>query len=332
LRTLRRPRSAETMPDAGRPGRGRLQAISGRRKLRRPGPAAGEYREATSVRAEPARGGGRRDARPVLPLRPDSGRKRGQHTARYLFKDWPGVSRRLRAAPCVALFTDFDGTLVPIQPRANRVRLPQAGRRLLARLVRHPRIRLWIVSARKLADLRRRTGGVGVRLAGLHGWEREDARPPAVAGREALRQAAKRLRERLRGLRGIWMEDKEWTLAIHYRGAGEAAVRRARAALREVLRPLAPALRPMLGKKVWEVIPREMESRGKAVRNLLAEGSPDSLPVYIGDDFSDESAFRALRWGITVHVGTNRMTCARYYLRSPQEVMIFLERIEREIS
>jgi len=241
------------------------------------------------------------------------------------------VARRLRAATRVALFTDFDGTLVPIEPRAERVRLPQAGRRLLARLARHPRITVWIVSGRRLADIRRRTGRVGARFAGLHGWEREDSGPPGRAGREVLRQAGKLLRKRLAGLRGVSIEDKRWAIAVHYRTADHRAVRRARATLREMMRTFAPALRLLHGKKVWELIPHEIEGRGKAVRNLLVEGPPGALAVYIGDDVSDESAFQALRHGITVHAGANRKTRAHYYLRGPAEVMSFLEKLKGEI-
>ena len=249
MRTLRRPRSAETKPDPDRRRKGSRQQTSGRR----PRGVDGPDREATTVKAE-------RAGAPVRRLRSDSepgvgGRRYG---ARYLFGDWARVSRRLRAAQCVGLFTDFDGTLVPIRRRPNKVHLSHAGRRILARLARHARIRLWIVSARRLADIRRRTGRVGVRLAGLHGWEREDGGPPAVAGRAAVRQAARLLRERLRGLRGVWTEDKEWALAIHYRTAGNSAVRQARAALREALTSFAPALRLLPGKMVWEIIPRQI--------------------------------------------------------------------------
>jgi len=268
-------------------------------------------------------------------LRRDSGesvRPGGLGNARYLFRNWPGIARRVRAARRVAIFTDFDGVLVRIQPRPSSVRLPEVRRRLLARLARHPRISLWIVSGRRLADIRRRAGRVGARLAGLHGWEREDTPPPAAAGRLALRRAGQLLRERLRGLRGIWVEDKEWALAVHYRAAAGARVRLARRVLREVMWPFAPALRLMQGKMVWEVVPRETESRGQAVRNLLREEPLGSLPVYMGDDFSDESAFHALRRGITLHVGSTRTTRAQYYLHNPEEVMTFLERLEEEVS
>ena len=269
---------------------------------------------------------------PRLQRDPEGERADRPYGACYLFSDWSGIRRRLHAAKFVALFTDFDGTVVPIQARSDRVHLSLAGRQLLARLACHPRIRLWIVTGRRLADIRRRTRGVGAHLAGLHGWERKHNVPQPGPAQETLRQVAGLLHSRLRGLHGVRIEDKKWALSIHYRAAGKPEVRRARAVLREVLKRFNPGLRLLPGKMVWEIIPCQIVSRGEAVRNLLAEAPQGALAVYIGDDSSDESAFRALRQGITVHVGAGDSTRAQYYLRSPQEVLIFLGKIEREVT
>ena len=108
----------------------------------------------------------------------------------------------------------------------------------------------------------------------------------------------------------------------------------------------------LLGKEVWEILPPELQGKGEAVTALLAELPAGTLPVYIGDDVTDESAFAALSDGITIRVGLPRLdgprsiaaaagssravkarfTRADFTLRSPREVREFLERVEKEIS
>jgi trehalose 6-phosphate phosphatase len=242
------------------------------------------------------------------------------------------VAERLRNAKFVALFLDFDGTLAPLRRRPQLVWLGEAARRLLRRLSRHPHLRLYIISGRTLADLRERARVPGVRYLGLHGWERDAAESPAMAAPKFLRRAKRVLAKHLNDLPGIRIEDKGFSLAVHYREAGRGAVRRARSIVRETLKPLDAHLRVLEGKKVWEVLPREVEGKGAAVRALLAELPKGTLPVCIGDDTTDESAFAVLRRGITVRVGASQRTKARFFLRNPTEVMSFLQSVEAEIA
>jgi len=129
-------------------------------------------------------------------------------------------------------------------------------------------------------------------------------------------------------------------------------VRRGSIIVYQVLRRFQPKLRMLLGKEVWEILPRELHGKGEAVTELLAELPPGTLPVYIGDDVTDESAFAALSEGVTIRVGPPRLdgprsiaaaagssralkarfTRADFTLRSPREVREFLERIENEIN
>ena len=85
-------------------------------------------------------------------------------------------------------------------------------------------------------------------------------------------------------------------------------------------------------QRVTEVLPREIKGKGAAVRALLAEFPRPVLSIYVGDDTSDESAFQALPQGVTVRVGRPRRTNARFELRNPEEVCIFLQRVEAEIA
>ncbi len=144
-------------------------------------------------------------------------------------------------------------------------------------------------------------------------------------------QAQWLIKQRVRGLRGIRVEDKGLSLVVHYRGASGGAARRAGAITREVLELLSPELRLLPGKKIREVLPRAVEGKGAAVRRVLAGLPRPVLPIYVGDDTTDEPAFEALRRGLTVRVGSSRRTAANFFVRNPAEVASFLRKLEGEI-
>jgi len=258
-------------------------------------------------------------------------RARSQSGSHHLFKRWPEVAERLHSAKQLVLFLDFDGTLVALSNRPFEVRLGRPLAALLRRLASHQQITVYIISGRDLADLGKRATARGVRLLGMHGWEGRKV-PSLRAERRLLGRARKLLEERLANLPHVWVQDKGLGLAVHYRGAVPSAVQKARPMVLETVRIFAPQLRLLHGKKIWELLPRMIEGKGPAVRAVL-EGFPRSaLPVFVGDDTTDESAFAALGCGITIRVGNPRRTRARFYLRDPDEVMTFLHRLEGEIA
>jgi trehalose-phosphatase len=242
-------------------------------------------------------------------------------------RGWPEIVRRLRGARRLLLMLDFDGTLTPLRERPRSVQLARSARALLGRLARRPNTTVWVISGRSLADLRGRVHVPGVHCLGVHGWEGLPGARMDARSRRTLRRARRALRGGVAFLPKIRMEDKHISFAVHYRGASPPAVRRARRALRETLRPYAESLRVLEGKKVWEVLPRAIKGKGAAVRALLAR-HPSALPVYIGDDTTDEEAFRVLRRGITIRVGPGRNSRAQYFARNPAEVIRFLSYVE----
>jgi trehalose 6-phosphate phosphatase len=260
-----------------------------------------------------------------------SSRFAGRTVARHLFDCWPQVVRSIHAAQHLALFIDFDGTLVALRRRPSDVKpLDLPLRRVLHCLAGHKRLRVYVISGRRLAELYKLVPVRGIHLLGLHGWEGRDV-PPLDEERRVLQGARQLLSERLSNTPDIRLEDKGLGLAVHYRGASLCAVRLARAIVREVLRVLGPQIHMVRGHKVWELLPRQINGKGAAVSALLSKLPQSTLAIFVGDDVTDESAFRALPGGLTIRVGKHPRTRARFLLRSSEEVKMFLQKLEAAI-
>lgn len=249
---------------------------------------------------------------------------------RHLFESWRQVSTRLKKAPTIALFLDFDGTLAGLAAKPRDVWLHPGTRRVLLRLAHRPRMRIWVITGRNLDDIRERVRVPGLHYLGLHGWEKKGNRRISEQSQSFLRQTMAALAPRIEGVEGLWIEDKGATFALHFRGAADLAVKNARAALRSALEPFSQRLRVIEGDQVLEVLPRELAGKGVNARREL-RSLRWAFPIYLGNDGTDEPAFAALARGVTVRVGRRSSSRARFRLRSPAEVRNFLERLEDEI-
>jgi alpha,alpha-trehalase len=235
----------------------------------------------------------------------------------------------------LAVFLDYDGTLTPIVDRPQDALLPAEARRAVEHLA--ARCPVAVVTGRDLHDVRTLVGVDGIYYAGSHGF---DILAPDGARHQrarehlpALEAAQAELRPALKTIPGARLERKRFAIALHYREVSgdrtaevEAAVDRAAAD--------HPELRKTGGKKVFELRPAVDWDKGKAVRWLLEVLGPDQvdvLPLYIGDDETDEDAFRAIRdrgLGIVVRGESDeRPTAARYQLGHPGEVAGFLDEL-----
>jgi trehalose-phosphatase len=249
----------------------------------------------------------------------------------HLFESWRQVSTRLRKAPRIALFLDFDGTLARLAARPWDVWLHPATRRVLLRLAHRPRVRIWVITGRSLADIRERIRIPGLHYLGLHGWEGKRDRKLSEQSQSFLRQALAELAPRIDGIAGLWIENKGVTFALHYRGAADLSVKEGRAALRTALEPFSRRLRVIEGDQVLEVLPRELAGKGVTARREW-RAMRRAVPIYVGNDGTDEPAFVALARGVTVRVGGRCSSRAKFRLRNPAEVRSFLERLEAEIG
>lgn len=226
---------------------------------------------------------------------------------------------------------DFDGTLAGIRRDPAAVRLSAKRRALLARLARTPGRRLLIVSGRPLDFLRRALAGVDAALAGEHGWVLEGVGKPWAhpnrgrRSREA-RAIARAARRTVRGFRGVKVEAKATSVAVHWRGA--AAVILDPSPLRRRLTSLLPAgWRLAGGKRIWEFRPADAWGKGDVVQ--LAAKRLRARIVFIGDDVTDEEAFIHLgRAVLSVKVGPGP-TLARERVAGLSGVDIMLRRLAR---
>jgi trehalose 6-phosphate phosphatase len=184
-----------------------------------------------------------------------------------------------------------------------------------------------VISGRPLPELKKLVPVAGVRLLGLHGWS--GSKQLSLATDRSIFQNAKQLIEQqLPRCPGLWLQDKGLGLAIHFRGATASALRSGRQVVIGVLESFKPQLHLLEGKGIWELLPHQIDGKGPAVHALLAKSSNPVLPIFVGDDTSDESAFAVVRGGLSIHVGRGHRTKARFRLRNPAEVAQFLKRLE----
>ena len=242
----------------------------------------------------------------------------------------PEIAARLRAKRA-AVFLDFDGTLTPIVERPEQAEVDPAVRQLLERLQGHCPVA--VVSGRDLSDVRARIG-LDLHYAGSHGFDiagpggLAHTHPQVASIEPALEAAERELRGALAEIQGALIERKRFSIATHYRLVRAAEVAAVERAVNGV-RGRHPGLRRERGKKVIELLPDLHWDKGQAVLWLLRALELDTdlvLPIYIGDDLTDEHAFRALvtrGLGIVVR-DKPRPTLARYRLRDSMEVRAFL--------
>ncbi len=254
-----------------------------------------------------------------------------------LLPNWNRVASLVRAhirdAGQVAIFLDFDGTLVDIAPRPELVRLKPAARRILQLLARHPRAHVFLISGRRREELLHYVGIRGIGYFGLYGWEGGKASALPKRARAELQRAKAKLDAHLRAYPTAWIENKISSLSIHLLAVPREQQPRLRRKLGDWLRPFRKSLRVVVNLRDVEILPRSIQGKGAAVRRLLATPKlRGAFPFYYGDDLSDESGFVAVRRGVSVHVGKGRMTRARYVVRTPAEAALALSKLEAVLS
>jgi trehalose-phosphatase len=248
----------------------------------------------------------------------------------------PELADRLGGSPRIIML-DVDGTLAPIAPRPQDAAVPLATRRAVATLASRPGVHVAIVSGRGAADARRIVSVGNIWVIGNHGLEvmgpegETEIAPQAQAFRSPMAQASRKLAASLTHVAGVVLEDKVWSLSVHYRLADAAVVPRLRASVEGVAEQ--HGLRLTEGKGVLELRPPVDHDKGTAVLALarrLGGAVPGASIIFLGDDRTDEDAFQTLRRhspaAVTVRVGDDDVaTAAEFRLPDPEAVRRFLE-------
>ncbi|MFA5146836.1 MAG: trehalose-phosphatase [Candidatus Omnitrophota bacterium] len=255
---------------------------------------------------------------------------------KYFFDEWDALKEMLKKDR-IFLFLDFDGTLTPIADTPGQAVLPKKTKELLKALSGNGQFRVAIVSGRALDDVREKVGLDGLIYVGNHGLEVYDSRlrsrwmmPPRV--KKMFAEIRDRLNETFAETEGVLIEDKEFTISLHYRLAHlEDAV--INGMFDKATSPYRAEgkIDIVAGKKVFEVLPAGVGRKGKAVVDIFLQEHPaanhmSAIPVYIGDDETDETAFEETndKKGITIRVGAGNRTAASYYVNDTEEVVKLL--------
>ena len=233
---------------------------------------------------------------------------------------FPPPLREWVARRAVALFLDFDGTLVEIAETPDGIRIPARLGRRLEVLGDRLNGRLALVTGRALADIHGHLGHVAVMTVGSHGVEFGGAAPPP---RPLSRRAAAAIAALTAKWPGLLIETKPHGLAIHYRQEPDAAP-----SVLTVMKEVAAIedLAVRRGKMVVELGPPGA-SKGAAVARLMAAPPyAGATPLFIGDDVTDEDGFiaAAAAGGHGILVGPPRPTAAHYRLTGPEAVLRWL--------
>ncbi len=242
-----------------------------------------------------------------------------------------------------AVFLDYDGTLTPIVERPELAVLSDSMRRIVSALAE--RCPVAVVSGRDRPDVEKLVGIDNLIFAGSHGFDikvpggENIAREEGVEFVETLDAVKARLHRELDGIEGSLIEPKKSSVAVHYRLVAPYEQGRIKASVDAILAD-HDTLRVTPGKMVYEIQPKLDWHKGKAVLWLLEAldlNGPEVVPLYFGDDITDEDAFRALEdRGIGVYVvgdteeaQADRPTAADYKVEDTEAVSALLDALAR---
>lgn len=223
-----------------------------------------------------------------------------------------------------SLFLDFDGTLVNIAPKPDEVRVTSELRGLLSRLREKLGGRVAILTGRSAEYIERLFDPVSLSIGGHHGLEtRHGAKTIAMERPPILDEILIDLRQLEREHPGVLIENKPLGIALHFREAPHAE-EACRAAIERAAERSGLEVQP--GKMLFELKPHG-PNKGEALRRLMHEEPfAGTIPVFLGDDLTDEPAFAAAQalGGAGILIGDRTETAANYRLESVERAADWL--------
>lgn len=239
------------------------------------------------------------------------------------------IARRIKGRQ-LGVFLDYDATLTEIVENPSDAVLSQEMRHTLSELSNLCTVA--VVSGRGLSDIRQMVDLENIFYAGSHGFEIWGpggvSHEQAVEHLDFLDQAEQELDHAVQVIEGARIERKKFSIAVHFRQTPDEYVDQLEDLVNETVKRDSK-LRMTTGKKIFEVQPDLDWHKGKAIEWLIGPLGLDpdkAIPLYIGDDTTDEDAFATLRgWGIGIVVDSGQQTLAMYKLDDPPAVRRFLD-------
>ncbi len=249
--------------------------------------------------------------------------------------DLDTIEEQLLKRKNVNLFLDFDGTLVPIAQSPDNVTVPHEVYSILEKLRGYDHVFVAIITGRSFDNIKEIINLRGIHYAGNHGLEisgvkRTEIVPNASQVVRSIRKISDDLNKVLLTVPGAWVENKSLTASVHYRTVPTSHIPELNRLVGEIASRYIDRglIKLKRGIKVIEIHPKIEWHRGKAIRWMQKNiAHKRATNIYIGDDETDEDAFKALNSAITVRVARDARvkTEAHYYVNNPIEVRFFLQ-------
>jgi len=248
---------------------------------------------------------------------------------RYLYS----YSKIMEGKEKAVFFFDYDGTLTPIVQEPGLARLSSQMKNILQQLAKKYKVAL--VSGRERKDLESKVGIPGIFYAGNHGFDISGPdismiHPKVKKFFPLIQHISKSLEKLLSHIPGVIVEKKRMSVAIHYRQVSKEDLPRLKLPLNNILKENRENIRILKGKKVIEILPNIEWNKGKAVlwiMNALRLDWSNHKVFYLGDDTTDEDAFRVLRTrGTGILISEKpRKSSADFRLSSPKEAIKWIQ-------
>lgn len=240
----------------------------------------------------------------------------------------------------VLLMLDFDGTVSELVPCHSDAKIREDIKEVILKLQRKSKLKIAFISGRSLKSLKEKVGIEGLIYSGNHGVETEFDSQLVEAERvqeiaQDLRHFVEAFSEDLTQTEGVLVEDKGLSMSIHYRMTAEKLQESVCRRAEEIFNQVAEKIQTFElshAKKIIEIRPRNVWNKGDVVQFLVGKLS-DYLPIFIGDDKTDEDGFKALASienSLSIKV-SNGETSAKHRVENIDDVKLFLEELEKSL-
>jgi len=240
----------------------------------------------------------------------------------------------------ILLMLDYDGTIVPIYPKPELAVLPGSTKKILSSVAKSQGVIFSVISGRAREQISKVINIKKTIYVGNHGLEITTPHFKfnsmlSAPMQKKIQDIAQEMETAVIGKKGVIFENKGFTLSVHYRLVDKKNVSAIKKIIKDIVSKAAQKqlIKIHYGKKVIEIRPNVAWDKGKAALWLVKKykimySGKKIIPVYIGDDRTDESAFSALKKnGLTVRVGYKKNSSAKYTLKDVSQVLEFLKMV-----